>query len=313
VPSFASATRAGTSWALLLTLVISANAAASEPRPAIQVLVVRSSRLPAYDEALEGLRSILTGPEFAITDLELDHAAGSENLPALLARKPAVVVAVGSASVEAVTAAEHSSPIVATMVLAPAPETSNRRKAVATITLDIPPAEVLARLKRLYPKRNRIALIRGPALPAAGAARLEAFARNQGYQVQIFDCPGPKELLDALGSLRERFDFVWCLPDSTLYQGPTVSAVILTAIRYRVPLIGFSEGLVRAGALIGFFPDYRDIGRQTGEAVIRQIRGLAPVPVEHPRNVRAAVNERVMRVLGVQHAPDGAEGLVVVK
>jgi putative ABC transport system substrate-binding protein len=301
------------SWAVVLGLVMSGNAAAADAQQPSQVLVVRSSRLPAFDEALEGLRGILTSPEFAITVLDLDQAAGSGNLPALLARRPAVVVAAGSASVEAVTAAEHSSPIVATMVLAPAPGTSSRKKAVATITLDVPPAEVLRRLKQLYPNRNRIALIRGPALAAAGAARLEAIARSQGYRVQIFVCPGPKDLLDALGSLGGGFDFVWMLPDSRLYQGPTVSAAILAAIRYRVPLIGFSEGLVRAGALVGFYPDYRDIGRQTGEAVIRQIQGLPPVPVEDPRNVRAAVNERVMRVLGVEHAPDRAEGLVVVK
>jgi ABC-type uncharacterized transport system substrate-binding protein len=305
--------RTKTSWAVLLGLVMSANAAAADTRQAIQVLVVRSSRLPAHDEAVEGLRSILIGPEFAITVLDLDHAAESDKLSALLAWKPAVVVAAGFASVAAVTAAEYGSPVVATMVLGPVPGASNSKKAVASITLDVPPAAVLTRLKQLYPKRNRIAVIRGPALPAAGAARLEAIARSQGYQVQIFDCPGPKELLDTLGSLRERFDFVWCLPDSTLYQGPTVSAVILAAIRYRVPLIGFSEGLVRAGALVGFYPDYRDIGRQTGEAVVRQIQGLSLVPVEYPRKVKAAVNERVMRVLGVQHAPGGAEGLVVVK
>jgi putative ABC transport system substrate-binding protein len=292
---------------------MSAKAAAADTPQATQVLVVRSSRLPAYDEALEGIRSVLLGPVFAITVLDLGPAAESDNLSALLAQKPAVIVAAGSASVEAVTAAGYGSPVVATMVLAPVPGASNGRKPVATITLDVPPVAVLTRLAQLYPSRTRIAAIRGPALPAAGAARLEGFARDQGYQVRIFDSPGPKELLDTFGSLRERFDFVWCLPDGVLYQGPTVSAVVLASIRYRVPLIGFSEGLVRAGALVGFYPDYRDIGRQTGEAVVRQIRGLPPVPVEYPRKVKTAVNERVMRVLGVQYAPGVVDGLVVVK
>lgn len=307
------ALRTKTGWAVLLCLVMSANAAAADAPQAMQVLVVSSSQLPAYGEALEGLRSILLGPEFAITVLDLGQAADNDNLSVLLARKPAVVVAAGSASVEAVTAAGHGPPVVATMVLAPVPAASNGNRAVATITLEVPPAAVLTRLAQLYPNRNRIAVIRGPTLPAAGAAKLEGFARGQGYQVRIFDCPGPKELLDTLGSLRDRFDFVWCLPDSALYQGPTVSAVILASIRYRVPLIGFSEGLVRAGALVGFYPDYRDIGRQTGEAVVREIRGLPPVPVEHPRKVKASVNERVMRVLGVQYAPGVVDGLVVVK
>jgi putative ABC transport system substrate-binding protein len=305
--------RAKPGRAILLFLALSTATADAQRRPLVQVLVVKSAGLPAYEEAMEGLRSILLATEYELTVLDLNRATGSADIASLLARKPAIIVAAGSASVEAVSAAEPGIPVVATMVLARAPGSASYEKTVGTITLDVPPAEILLRLKKLYPKRTRIALIRGPALSVAGAASLAEHARVQGYVVQVLDCAGPKALLDAFASLRNRVDFVWCLPDSALYQGPTVQAAILEAIRHRIPLIGFSEGLVRAGALVGFYPDYREVGRQTADAVVRQTRGLPAIAVESPRAVRAAVNERVMRVLGVEYAANASEKLVVVK
>jgi ABC-type uncharacterized transport system substrate-binding protein len=95
-----------------------------------------------------------------------------------------------------------------------------------------------------------------------------------------------------------------------LYQGSTVTAAILSAIRHRVAMIGFSEGFVRAGARVGVYPDYRDIGRQAGEAAVRQMQDLPGATLESPRRITAAVNERVMRVLGIQHVSGGETVLV---
>jgi ABC-type uncharacterized transport system substrate-binding protein len=298
---------------LLAFLALAAAATFAQRRPLVQVLVVKSSRLPAFEEAMEGLRSVLLPSEYALTVLDFNRETGSADLTTLLARKPNIIVAAGSASVEAVNAAGPSVPVVATMVLARAPGSATYQKTVGTVTLDVPPAEILLRLKRLYPKRTRIALIRGPGLSSVAASNVVDSARVQGYVVQVLDCPTPKVLLDVLVTLRDRVDFVWCLPDTSLYQGPTIQALILEAIRHRIPLIGFSEGLVRAGALVGFYPDYHEIGRQTAEAVSRHARGQPPVPVESPRALRAAVNERVMRALGVQYVANASEKPVLVR
>jgi ABC-type uncharacterized transport system substrate-binding protein len=277
-----------------------------------EVLVVSSSGPPAYRAAVEGLESVLNGTGVRLVKVTVDQPAGGE-LSGQLARRPALVVAVGSTAVEAVSSIEHDQPVVATMVLAPAAVTPEAGKVAATITLEVPPATVLARLKRIYPERKRIAVVRGPALTAASVAEIQAQARQHGYEVRVVEVAGPKELLEALGPLRERSDFVWCFPDNALYHGPVVPALILAAIRQGLPLIGFSEGMVRAGVLVGFYPDYRDVGVQTGETVLRRLEGRPVTVRQRPRTVKAAVNERVSRVLGVRFAPGYAAELEIVR
>jgi putative tryptophan/tyrosine transport system substrate-binding protein len=288
---------AGRVWVVVF-LALTPESEAVLQAEAREVLVVSGSRAPAYEEAVSGLRTEMERTGAAVVVLEVDTPGGRERLPAMLARKPAAVVAVGTVAAAAVALVEHKVPSIVTMVLSPAPGS----KAVATITLEVAWEDVLNRLTTIYPGRTRIALIRGPALSEAKAREIESKGHKHGFRIQVIDCPGPKELVEAFGPLRGRFDFVWFLPDSALYQGPTVSALVLAGIRHRLPIIGFSEGLVKAGALIGFYPDYRDIGAQAGASAVRILDGRPPQPVQHPRTVKATVNERVTRVFGLESA-----------
>ena len=76
-------------------------------------------------------------------------------------------------------------------------------------------------------------------------------------------------------------------------------------------MIGFSEGFVRAGATIGFYPDYADIGVQTAEAVKRYLSDQGASKLEAPRKIRLAVNERVLRILGIDRPNLTSDALVV--
>lgn len=278
----------------------------------MSVLIVASSRTPAYEEAVVGVRKALNEGDLAPTVITLDSTS-ADGLLEHIRRRPAAVVAVGSAAVDAITSSEYEGPIIASMVLSVPPAAAAAAKLIATVTLDLPPGMVLQRLRALYPGRNRIAVMRGPGLSPATVREATDQARKLGYDIQIVECAGPKELLDSIGRLRRRVDFVWTFPDSRLYTGAVVSALILSGIRNGVPIVGFSAGMVQAGALVGFYPDYQDVGEQTGEAVVERLHGKRVTTQQHPRKVNATVNERVMRVLGMGLAPAAAVGLAILR
>lgn len=102
-------------------------------------------------------------------------------------------------------------------------------------------------------------------------------------------------------------DFVLCLPDSTLYNSTTAKPLILASLNNRVPIVGFSANFVRAGAAIGVYPDFRDVGVQTGEIAQRGLAGQAIAADEGPRKVTVAVNQRVVRLLGLEYQPRHGE------
>ncbi len=116
------------------------------------------------------------------------------------------------------------------------------------------------------------------------------------------DAANPEELLRGFASLKGKVDFVLCFPDSTLYNSATIKPLILASLEHRLPIVGFSPNFVRAGAAAGVYPDFREIGRQAGR-VARGCGSTCPGTEETARVLNVAVNQRVERLLGLEHDP----------
>lgn len=262
------------------------------------VAVVSSGRIPAYREALEGFRAEWGGRPGEVAWFEIEEGSPAGLLRRLRLAKPRVVVAMGTRALD--LAAELEFPLVSTMVLSGEVDAAVPPKAVARILLDVPPPVALARIRLLFPGRRRVGVIWNPTQAGLGRAELQGYAAEAGLWLHFLDCVSPRALVEAIPEFHRKVDLVWCLPDRRLYPPPSVSALILAAIRDRLPLVGFSESFVRAGALVGFYPDYHQIGAQAAEAVRRFEEGRPTPPLEPPRAIRTAVNERVLRALGIQ-------------
>jgi ABC-type uncharacterized transport system substrate-binding protein len=270
-------------------LAAAALAPAAEPK----VAVVTVANMPAYQEALDGLASKMGRP--AVVDLgALSDAAGVRARLAELG--PQVVVAVGSQAVQAAAAAPF--PVVATMVME-ADRPAARANIVGTVALDVSLSTVLSQMARIVPGKIRIGFIR-----AAGAAGdredLAASARRQGFEIVVQECTGPDRLLEAFLALKNRVDFVWCAADPSLFSPAALKVLLMASLRNQLPIIGFSESFVKAGAAAGVYPDFRDIGVQTAELVQRYLASHTAAGVEFPRTVKVGLNDHVLRLFGIE-------------
>jgi putative ABC transport system substrate-binding protein len=83
--------------------------------------------------------------------------------------------------------------------------------------------------------------------------------------VAIEDYDSPAGGIDAL--LDKRLDVVWTAPDPVIYTNASVRSLLLTSLRRRVPVFGFSTSFVRAGALMGVGIDPAKQGLQAAQQV----------------------------------------------
>ncbi len=267
-------------------------AAALVPAARPSVLVAVEPGIEAYATALQGLTSVL-GPT-TVRVVELRPGGGDLGL-AMSARDVQVVVAVGGRALAEVHARRVPVPVVATMVLK-----DNADPDCSRVELEVPLLQQLDMLRELWPRHSRVAIIRNPATSRYPAGGLEAEARQAGFSVMIVNCDGPARLLKAVAELKGRADFLLCFPDADLFNPMTIKPLVLAALEARLPIVGFSPAFVRAGAAVGVYSDYREIGRQTGEMVLRRLRGDERTSVESPRKTLIAVNQRILRILGVE-------------
>jgi putative ABC transport system substrate-binding protein len=169
-------------------------------------------------------------------------------------------------------------------------------------------------MSALFPRLRRLGLLGGKATPVSTLDAVELCARQRGYTVRRAQCADVSEALAAISAMAGRVDLIWFAPDSTLLNDATVKPLLLAALQRQVPVIGFSEAFVRSGAAAGFFADYADIGLRAAEMAQRVLSGGSVAGYEPPRLLKVAVNERVVRILGLRRQmadPQVAEALVI--
>ena len=281
----------------------------SESPPASRsVVVVASSGVEAHRSAIEGIQAALGKSSSQIRIVDLAEARRGLAAGVRLAT-PGIrlIIAVGTEALQIVEGEQPTVPVICTMILRSTPEPYPAASPAATISLEVSIASLLVRLKLLFPEKTRLGIIRNPALGGLNSAPLPNRSQLQGFTVRSVECTGADQLLAAFDSLKGQVDFVWCLPDGTLYNSATIKPLILASIEHRLPLIGFSENFTRAGAAVGIYPDFRDIGLQTGE-IARQVLDGQPLHTpEGPRRLKVAVNQSVLRLLGLRYAPAAAD------
>ncbi len=284
---------------------------ADGPVPQPVVAIVTTSAVPAFEDTVQGIRRGL-GPEPKVVMVNLD--SHPEPLAIQLEGKAVrLVIAVGN---NALDAAEQfgAAPIIATMVMRTDLASTRRRAPAGAVVLDLTFADVLAGLAKAFPGKLRAGMIRSPGVDKTPLAALTAQGKTAGILLRIVDCPRPEKLIESFLSLRDKVDFVWCPPDAALFNGTTVKPLVLASIENQLPVVGFSASFVRAGAAAGIYPDYVEVGAQTGGMARKYLAGSAIASEQTPSKIRVATNPRISRLLGLRlpHA-DAATGIVVIE
>jgi putative tryptophan/tyrosine transport system substrate-binding protein len=283
-----------------------------------QVVVVFASGVEPYAQAVDGLRAglgaLLNNAIFI--DVKAPQAE-SEIAGAIAMGSQRLVITVGTEAMLALASRTTDALTISTMTLrSDGGRLATAPPRVGAVHLDVPVTNLLAELKVMFPHRNRIAVIRNP-LHEGSEPALPAWAKQQGFVLQAADCSRAEDLVRIFLGLKGKVDFVIVLPDSSIYNNTTVTPLIVASLENQLPIVAFSSSFVRAGAAVGIYPDFRDIGAQAASLALRYAEipaaALTALPDESPRKLQVAVNQRVMRLLGLDYNQPRNGGLVVFK
>lgn len=288
-------------------LAASAAAAASHGAEAGAVGVLYRSGPEPFEQALGGLRRSLTRNGTGIEVIDLKQGTPAWDRPGLK-----LIVAMGAEALERMAAARPGAVAVASMALrADMARHEAGLKLEARVVLDVPAGRLVNELRSLFPNKARFGVIRNPDRPGSLDTGL-AKVKPSGSSIQMVDCGRAEDLLAAFLSMRGKVDLVIAVPDGTLYNGATVKPLLMASLENRLPLVGFSASFVRAGAVAGVYPDFEEVGVQTGD-VTRSVLSGAPGGEYEPQRLVVGVNLKVARLLGLEVGRPATAALVEFK
>jgi ABC-type uncharacterized transport system substrate-binding protein len=271
-------------------------------QPASKILIVTTLGIPPYQQAVKGVMERLIAGGIRPTVLELS-AEGSEVLIAAAMQNGPykAVVAVGPEARWSLGRASVKAPVLSTMIfLSDLDEEAAQSRALpqnlaATVYLDPNPEDAVKQLRDALPSMARVGLI-VPSLKNA-TPWATAFIKRK-FQVQVVECPRGADLVKTFLGLRNKVDFVLAMPIPKLYNTSTIEPLLRASLDHHLPVIGFSESFVQAGAMAGVYAPYEDLGMQTADIALKMANGAKMLEDETPHKLTVKTNQKVLRVMG---------------
>lgn len=145
----------------------------------------------------------------------------------------------------------------------------------------------------------RVGVLLGPE-SAALAPALQDQAASHGVELVVEQVLTSDEVGPAVERLSTRIDVLLAVPDAEVFNRDTLYGILLTSYGARVPVVGYSAGLVRAGAMIAVYTPIdaiaRDLARATADFVAD-----GHLPASGPsQDFSVAINQNVARSLGYE-------------
>lgn len=280
---------------ILLTHLVLAQAAFARP------LIILSDDTPSYVEVLQQLRQHSGLSLDHITSDQLQHSFTE----AELARRK-YVVAVGAKATDTALTLIKDATVIATFIPRRSYEellsqhkssTLIARGRISALYLDQPYIRQL-RLARLISPNARILSTALSHQSEGELPLLQAAADKTGFQLLHDTLHDSENPIKQLQPLIEKSDLFLALPDQAIFNRTTAKWILYITLRQRVPLLGFSQKYVEAGATAGLFSTPAQIGRQTGELLkkLSTTNSRLPAPA-YPSYFSVTTNTAAARTL----------------
>ncbi len=266
-------------------LLLGHAAAAQEAFVAVTAIVEH----PALDACRDGIRDALKAggyEEGKNLKFVYESAQGNPGTAVQIAQKfvgenPSVIVPISTPSAQAVVGATTDIPVVFTAVTDPlgAKLVTNLEKPGGNVTgmSDLSPiAKHLELIKEITPDAKRIGVTYNPG-EANAVTLLNLLKENAAASgVEIVEAAAPKssDVLAAAQSLVGKADVIYVPTDNTIVSA--LEAVLKVGADNQIPVYAGDTDSVKRGAIAALGFNYYDVGRQTGQIVLRVLKGEKP-------------------------------------
>jgi putative ABC transport system substrate-binding protein len=296
--------------AALFTLVLCAGAQAKKVYIATTAIVEH----PALDAVRDGVKAKLEENGYGKSKMKFTYesAQGNPATAAQIARKlvgdrPDVIVAIATPSAQAAVSATRDIPVVFSVVTDPVgakvvPSLTKPGANVTGLSDMVNVNQHLDLIKEFLPKLKTLGIPYNPgeANSVAIVKAMKAAAEARGITVVESAAPKSSDVMIATKQLVGKADAIYCSTDNTIVSA--LESVVKVGIDARLPVFAADTGSVARGAVAAVGYNYGDLGRQTGEIVLRVLKGEKPgdIDVKMAEGTELFINLRMAARMGVK-------------
>lgn len=295
----------------ITTTMIAAPATAKDVTVAVTAIVEH----PALDAARDGVKDALAAAGYKEGEnlkFIYQSAQGNPATAAQIARQyigdaPDVIVPISTPSAQAVVSATRDIPVVFTAVSDPvgAQLIKDMEKPGGNVTglSDLSPVvDHIKLIKEVAPNVKTIGFLynSGEANSVSLLEALKVAAKDGGLEVVESAATKSAEVQGAARALIGKADLIYIPTDNTIISA--LEGAVSVAEEAKIPLMTADTDSVTRGAFIALGFNYYDVGKQTGDVVVRILKGEKPgdIPVKVAAGTDLVVNLVAAKKMGIE-------------
>lgn len=295
--------------ALVSTLLLSSALQAKSVYIATTAIVEH----PALDAVRDGIKQSLNDNGYSGDKLKFTYesAQGKPDIASQIARKmvgenPDIIVAIATPSAQAAVTASKTIPVVFSAVTDPlaAKLVTSLEKPGGNVTGLSDMANVgehLALIKEFIPNLKTVGIPYNPgeANSVSMLASIKVEAEKMGIKIVESAAPKSSDVMIAAKQLVGKVDAIYCPIDNTIISA--VESVVKVGIDAQVPVFAGDTDTVSRGAVAAVGYNYFDLGKQTGDIVVRILNGEKPgsIDVKMAKGTNLFVNPKMAKKMGI--------------
>lgn len=269
---FQSPRRSRCRWRLWVLTAVLWLACATPVASAASILVALSTEADPYKQAYMAMREHLVKQNHHVAFVRLEDLLKDKDK--YLTDQIDAVVGVGTqAAVWLHRNAGESVVLTYCMVASPEDVGLTKGRSANGVTTQIALSEQFHFISRVLPKARSVGMIYN-AESEKSKLLYERVAKSMPdtWKLRAIAKSEDKSVAETIEELfKGNVDVVWTAPDSSVYDIPTVRTMLLSAMRHKTPVFGFSPQFVRAGALFGVGVSPADQGQQAARIVLGEL------------------------------------------
>lgn len=244
-----------------------------------------------------------SSPDIDITLIDI-----SDPMATLSTDNNRLIVSVGTEVTDWALSRSGNRPLLATLIprqsyLALHDQFRNHKHEIthSAIYIDQPLRRQVKLLQQLFPDVTQVGTLLGPT-SRTQADSLQTLLTEASMNLSSSYLDQLENPIPDLESVLNRSDVFLALPDPAVFNRQTLTGILLTTYRHRVPVIGFSNAYVEAGALAAVYSSAEQIAQHTAETIdklLQQPVSQLPPPT-YPHYFSVALNKQVARALSIE-------------
>lgn len=182
----------------------------------------------------------------------------------------------------------------------------------AALLIDQPIQRQLLLIKHLFGADETVGTILGPySAPMKKELADQSRALNQTLFIETIQ--STDELIFSLNKLSMNSKVLLAIPDPVAFNKNTIRSILLSTYRHQIPVIGFSQSYVKAGAIASLHTDIPQLAQQTAD-ITRQffVTGKFARSYYYPTEFSISYNRMVADSLN-QDLPDSEKLIQLIK